>query len=156
MALCSCQTMEFGDVAPETKGSALGDVKIGKQNKDFFIIPGAPITPDQMTGKSPVPPQNIVVFKTRERQPLYRAAHVAGTPARVVGRAYNYVVEAIVKLTFGWFKKKEPKAPVTAPVIYPANLLPAEPFANARSLGAPTGPSTAHVWNTPQIHRNGG
>jgi len=66
------------------------------------------------------------------------------------------VVDTFVKLTFGWFKKKEPKQPPVAPITYPAGMLPTENFANARSMGAPTGPSTAHVWNTPQTHRNGG
>ena len=162
VALCSCQTMEFSDVAPETKGTALGSVKLGKEGKDFFVIPGSPITPAQMRGESPIPPQNIVVFKTRERQPLYRAAHAAGAPARGLHRAYNFVIDAIVNLTFGWFKKKapapQPENAVPQSYVYPASL-PATPapFASARPLGgAAYGPQTAPAWSNPQTLRSGG
>ena len=151
----SCQTMEFGDVVPDAKGSALGDVKLGKPNKDFFVIPGAPITPAQMRGEAPVPPQNIVVFKTRERQPLYKVARAAGAPVRGVCHLYNMVVDAFVSVAFGWLPKKEPKVvqPGAAPVIYPSAFTPTpqstEPFASAR-------PHSAHVHPNPHPIRNGG
>lgn len=161
----SCQTMEFGDVVPDAKGSAIGDVKLGKPNEDFFVIPGAPITPAQMRGDVPVPPQNIVVFKTREQQPLYKMARVAGIPARGVCRVYGMVVDAITHLAFGWLGKKE-KAPAdAAPLVYPASFAPTttastEPFANARSLGAPDemAATSGAAYDQPNPHpiRNGG
>jgi hypothetical protein len=160
----SCQTMEFGDVVPEAKGSAIGDIKIGKPNRDFFVIPGAPITPAQMRGDVPVPPQNIVVFKTREQQPLYKAARIAAIPARGVTRVCTMVVDAITRIAFGWLGGKKKKEAVQAtPLVYPASFTPttasAEPFANARSLGAPVGPAAsaaAQYQPTPHPIRNGG
>ncbi len=140
----------------------MGAVKLGKQGKDFFVIPGEPVTPSQMRGEIPVPPSNIVVFKTRERQPHYQALRVAGAPVRGLRRSFTFVVDTIAHFAFGWMKKKdrEPSAPATeapapGPIAYPAGMAP-QPFANARSLSAPRGPQSAHVFHTPQNLRNGG
>lgn len=154
--LCSCETMRLSDVAPETEGSALGTVRLGKENKDFFVIPGAPLTPAQMRGEFPVPPQNIVVFKTRERQPLYRVAHLAGAPARGLSRACSFVVDTIVSLTFGWFRKKEPAGAKEVPVVFPATMRPADSFAMERPRHAAVGLGPAAGRPDPHLPRNGG
>lgn len=158
VALCSCQTMKFGEVAPELQGSAMGELKLGKEGKDFFVIPGEPITPAQMRGDFPVPPQNIVVFKTRERQPMYRVARAVGAPARGISRVYSFLVDSVVKVAFGWWPKKKAEPTTTPQISYPAPMLPkAEPFAQSRLLGTTTGPrAAAHGQTNPQTHRIGG
>ncbi len=157
--MTSCQTFELADVAPETQGTPMGGVRIGKKNKDFFVIPGKPVTPAQMRGDDPIPPSNIVVFKTRERQPHYKAIRAAGAPVRGMRKTFTYVIDTIADFAFGWLKrdkrKPEAPAPTPGPIAYPGSMAP-EPFARARSLGAPVGPQSAHVFHTPQTHRNGG
>ncbi|MCB1061962.1 MAG: hypothetical protein KDN20_03450 [Verrucomicrobiae bacterium] len=162
VAFAGCQTFELSDVAPETKGSPMGSVKLGKEGKDFFVIPGQPVTPSQMRGEVPVPPSNIVVFKTRERQPLYKTLRVAGAPIRGFHRTFHFVYEKIANLAFGWMKKdKAPatppvQAPASGPIVYPAHMAPQTPFASARPLRTPRGPQSEHVFHTTQSLRNGG
>lgn len=160
-ALSGCQTYELADVAPETSGSSMGAVRLGKQNKDFFVIPGEPMTPAQMRGEIPVPPSNIVVFKTRERQPHYRAMRAAAAPIRGVRKTFTFLVDRFADLAFGWMKRdsrpQPAPAPAAAPIIYPGAVAPETHFARNRAE-APLmrGPSGAHVFHTPQTHRNGG
>ena len=160
-ALTSCQTFDMADVAPEMAGTPMGSVRLGKENKDFFVIPGKPITAAQIRGEVPIPPSNIVVFKTRERQPHYKAIRAAGAPVRGMRKTFTLVIDKIADLAFGWLKRdeKKPTAPVAAaapgPIAYPGSMVP-QTFARERSLGAPVGPQSAHVFHTPQSHRNGG
>jgi hypothetical protein len=163
MALTSCQTFELADVDPSTEGSPMGSVKLGKPGKDFFVIPGEPTTPHQLRGQVPVPPSNIVVFKTRERQTHYRALRAIGAPVRGMRKTFSFVVEKAIAIAFFWRKPKQEAAPPAAalapamgPIAYPAGVANNEPFARSRSLGAPVGPRSAHIYHTPQINRYGG
>ncbi len=155
-----CQTYELADVAPETQGTSMGAVRLGKQNKDFFVIPGEPVTPAQMRGEIPVPASNIVVFKTRERQPHYRAIRVAGAPIRGMRKTFTFVVDRIADLAFGWLKRDGRRAaPATAPapIIYPGAVVPESNFARSGAEATQMrGASSAHLFHSPQTHRNGG
>jgi len=158
----------MADLAPEMEGSALGKVKLGKENVDFFVVPGEPTTSAQMLGEVPVPPKNIVVFKTREQTPIFRAARVAWAPVRGVVRSVSFVFNKIASFAFGWLKPaNKPAAPQETPaneealagppvpVFYPAGTAP-QNFAEKRSPRPPTGPRSAHEVKMQQAIRRGG
>lgn len=160
VALTSCQTFNLADVDPTTQGTPMGSVRLGKKNKDFFVIPGKPITPAQMRGDVPVPPSNIVVFKTRERQPHYKAMRVAGAPVRGIRKTFSMAFEKFADLAFGWLKRDkrpadQPATLATESIAYPASMLPNQ-FAGNGAIGGHVGPQAAHVFHTPQTNRNGG
>lgn len=172
MAMTSCQTLEFSDVVPETAGSPLGGVKLGKENVDFFVVPGKPVTPAEIRGEVPVPPQNIVVFRTREQTVPYKALKAAGAPIRGARNVFTEVFDKVTSVAFGWLKwgKKDKKSPeqqqapaaapqgggATMPMVYPAGMLPQDSFANARANGASTGRKAARDLHPAQTNRNGG
>lgn len=181
LAMTSCQTLEFEDVVPEMAGSPLGDVKLGKEGVDFFVVPGKPVTPEQIRGEVPVPPENIVVFKTREQTVPYKMARAAGAPARGAQHLFAKVYTKVTSFARGLFsfgknkKAREPEPEMAPqfdrealerkqqqmargamPVIYPAGMLPEESFANTRAQGASSGRSAARELHPTLNNRNGG
>ena len=88
LTLSSCRTVRFGDVLPETKGTEMGAVSIGRENIDFFVIPDPedqvlPFEFNTMSADGVVASaSSIVVFKTRERHPVYKSMHTLGAPVR--------------------------------------------------------------------------
>ena len=94
LALTSCSTKRFADVVPETQGTPLGSVKIGKENADYFVVPSK----QSFEGDPEQSPAQVVVFKTKERHPSYRAAHLAGAPARTVNKVSSTVVGGVTDI----------------------------------------------------------
>lgn len=170
--------MEFSDVMPETAGSAIGAVKLGKENVDFFVIPGKPVTPEQISGQVPVPPENIVVFKTRERSGPYKAMRAVGAPARGTRTVLATIYNKVTELAFGWLKwgrksKKDqavaeadegasstgnpqPARSVPVRAAYPADMLPEDTFADERANRSPAGRQAARELHPGSNNRNGG
>jgi hypothetical protein len=112
--MTGCKTMRFGDVLPETRGTPLGNVVLGEENADFFVFgeneAAEPFSPGADAAKT------VVVFKTRERHPVRRAARTVGTPVRVVKTAVYTVVGKIAGLLTFWKPKKDKKPAPEAPV----------------------------------------
>ena len=174
MVLTSCQTMEFSDVMPETAGSAMGDIKLGKEGVDFFVIPGKPVTPEQISGAVPVPPENIVVFKTRERSAPYKAMRAVGAPARGTRTVLATIYNKVTEIAFGWLKwgkKKDeeqgeaqgqstqgnatPARTVPIRAAYPEAMLPADTF-DERTNRSPAGRQAARDLHPGITNLNGG
>ncbi len=109
LGLTSCSTKRFSDVVPETYGTELGNVVIGKENADYFIVPsGKPVAGQDES------PSQLVLFKTKERHPSYRAAHLAGAPVRGVNRVTSTLASGVVNtagaIVSAPFKKPDPKS----------------------------------------------
>ena len=108
LGLTSCSTKRFSDVVPETHGTELGNVVIGKENADYFIVPsGKPVAGQDES------PSQLVLFKTKERHPSYRAAHLAGAPVRGVNRVTSTLASGVVNtagaIVTAPFRKPDPK-----------------------------------------------
>ena len=114
-SLSSCRSMRLADVLPETKGTPMGAVTIGKENVDYFVIP-------QVDGDSePLPfefntfgadgavtsASSVVVFKTRERHPVYRTMHGLGTPVRAFDHATAGAFEKAVSMAHSLVNRPE-------------------------------------------------
>jgi len=108
ISLTSCSTKRFSDVVPETRGTELGNVVIGKENADYFIVPSGNPVADQEES-----PSQLVLFKTKERHPSYRAAHLAGAPVRGVNRVTSTLASSVVNtagaIVTAPFKKPDPE-----------------------------------------------
>ncbi len=108
ISLTSCSTKRFSDVVPETYGTELGNVVIGKENADYFIVPSGNPVADQDES-----PSQLVLFKTKERHPSYRAANLAGAPVRGVNRVTSTLASGVVNtagaIVTAPFKKPDPK-----------------------------------------------
>ena len=94
LSLTNCSTKRFADVVPETQGTPLGSVKIGKENADYFIVPSK----QSFEGDPEESPAQLVVFKTKERHPSYRAAHLAGAPIRSVNKVGSTVIGSVTDI----------------------------------------------------------
>lgn len=130
LALSSCKTMRLGDVLPETNGTPVGNVVLGKQNEDFFLVP------DPRTLNDPNGPQaQVVVVKPPKEHPVKEAAHVATTPLRVAERTVSTVFRAVIGLAsklFDWGHHDPTTAPRPAPA-YVSTPAPASPPSRRRS-----------------------
>ena len=87
LSLTNCSTKRFADVVPETQGTPLGSVNIGKENADYFVVPSK----QSFEGDPEESPAQVVVFKTKERHPSYRAAHLVGAPFRTVNKVSSTI-----------------------------------------------------------------
>jgi len=137
-SLTSCSTKRFSDVVPETHGTELGNVVIGKENADYFIVPsGKPVS-----GQDESPAQ-LILFKTKERHPSYRAAHLAGAPVRGVNRVTSTLASGVVNgagaIVTAPFKQPDPKS-----YAHEAHGLPTEePSAPSAPLFGPASAAAA-------------
>lgn len=88
ISLSSCRSVRLADVLPETKGTPMGAVTIGRENVDFFVIPeaGSEVLPFEFNtfgeDGAVASASSVVVFKTRERHPVHRTMHGLGAPVR--------------------------------------------------------------------------
>lgn len=177
LTLSSCRTIRFGDVLPETKGTEMGSVSIGRENIDFFVIPepedqvlpfefNTMAADDVITSAS-----SIVVFKTRERHPVYRSMHTLGAPVRafdnLTAAAYHKAVDLAHSLVNRPNESREepeiqtpllpPAAPeesLPAPVQVEAPIAPADPRIVQDIFAKPV--ATAAESTETQINRNRG
>ncbi len=135
----SCSTKRFADVAPETRGTALGEVVIGKENADYFVVPTR-----NSIGYQQEDPAAIVVFKTKERHPSYKAAKLAGAPMRTVNRVGSTVIGGVTDIagalvTQPFQKQDAPQvaavasspSPAIAPIATAPLYGPSQPLASA-------------------------
>ena len=117
MANVGCKTMRMGDVLPETRGTPLGDVVLGKENEDFFVIGENEDDPEASEADSG---KKVVVFKTRERHPSWKVARVAGAPVRVLKTTIHTVIDKIGDLLTFWKPKKEETLNRAGPLATPS------------------------------------
>lgn len=151
----NCSTKRFADVVPETRGTALGDVVIGKENADYFVVPSR-----NAVGYQQEDPAAIVVFKTKERHPSYKAAKLAGAPMRTVNRVGSTVIGGVTDIAGALvtqpFQKQDPQqvpafassaSPVTASSPTAPIFGPSQPLASAPS----TSPSPSAYQDRSQL-----
>ena len=150
LSLTNCSTNRFADVVPETQGTPLGAVKIGKENADYFVVPSK----KTFEGNPEQSPAQVVVFKTKERHPSYRAAHLAGAPARTVNKVGSTVIGGVTDIAGALitqpFQKQE-----TQPLEQPRSAHPSMASMRQREVVSPSlsvGPQSGSYQN-PARHR---
>jgi hypothetical protein len=150
VGLTSCSTKRFADVVPETQGTPLGSVKIGKENADYFVVPSK----QTFHGDAEESPAQVVVFKTKERHPSYRAAHLAGAPVRTVNKVGSTVIGGVTDiagvLVTQPFQKQEAQ-----PIDQPRSTHPSMASIRQQEVVSPSlsvGPQSGSYQN-PVLHR---
>ena len=153
--LTNCSTKRFSDVVPETRGTALGSVTIGKENADYFVVPSG----QTVAGGYDHSPSSIVVFKTKERHPGYRAAHLAGAPVRTVNKVGSGVIGGVTDIagaliTQPFQSRPEPSQARSAhhghPAVYPSSS--ARPSSNLAYPALSVAPEAARSTFNPALH----
>ena len=150
ISLTNCSTKRFADVVPETQGTALGSVKIGKENADYFVIPSK----QTFESGGEESPAQVVVFKTKERHPSYRAAHLAGAPVRTVNKVGSTVIGGVTDIA-GVLVTQPFQRQVARPIDQPRSVHPSIADVREREVVSPSisvGPESGSFQN-PALHR---
>jgi len=178
LSLSSCRSMRLADVLPETKGTAMGSVTIGKENIDYFVIPQVDEDNEPLPFEfntfgadgAVTSASSVVVFKTRERHPVYRTMHGLGTPVRAFDHATANAFDKAVSMAHSLVNRPEAalsKESAESAEIPPPLLPAAEPQAQPAEpesveVGLPTPEPFANSAITtadhtePQANRNRG